>query len=100
MQLHPQFESDYSNPARFYRAVSLRHQKNPVFLPRLLRPRHSEKRVSPKLLKVDLSNIDLNDRGAFTLWLVSISTVVSANQPSETVISVLSRQDIPFKNGQ
>ena len=100
MQLHPQFESDYSNPARFYRAVSLRHQKNPVFLPRLLRPRHSEKRVSPKLLKVDISSIDLNDRGVFTLWLVSISTVVSANQPSETVISVLSRQDIPFKNGQ
>lgn len=100
MQLHPQFESDYSNPARFYKAVSLRHQKNPTFLPRLLRPRHSEKRVSPKLLKVDISNIYLNERGAFTLWLVSISTVVSVNQPSETVIAVLSRQDIPFKNGQ
>ena len=100
MLLHPQFESDFSNPARFYKAVSLRHKRNPIFLPRLLRPRLALRRQLPKLISVDLSGIDSSQRGALTAWLISISTVASNGLLPETAISVLSQREIPFVNGQ
>ena len=98
MSLHPQFQSDFSNPARFYKAVSVRSKRNPVFLQRLLRPRVRVRRFLPKFISVRLSGFVPKCQGLLTAWLISLPT--ATDEISENVISVVSLKEIPLEEGE
>lgn len=89
-QISPQLERDFGNPARFYEAISLRQKKNPLFLPKHLRPRTKLKRNLSKYLNLSVWGISPATKGHLIISLISVSKQNTNDGP--TTLSVISSE--------
>ena len=88
VQISPQLERDFGNPARFYEAISLRQKKNPLFLSKHLRPGTKCKRNLSKYLNLSVWGISPATSGHLIISLISVSKQIT----NATTLSVISSE--------
>ena len=101
MSVPPQIERDFGNPVRFYKAISLRHKNNPIFLSRQLRPKTSSGRSLSKYLNIDVSGVFPSAKGSMIFSLISMSNFSAVGGlKRDPTLSVLSTDIFPVEEDE